>query len=83
MEDVMSYPTLANMPEIRSRFAYERDRLTTRVIQPGVTPDTLIEFRMSTVLIFLHRMRATVFALNWFAPLQYVRLLLTICVCRC
>jgi len=55
MEDVMSYPTTihyvdddvfltpANMPEIRSRFAYERDRLTTRAIQLGVTPDTLIE----------------------------------------
>ena len=55
MEDVMSYPTTihyvdddvfltpANMPELRSRFAYERDRLTTRAIQLGVTPDTLIE----------------------------------------
>jgi hypothetical protein len=54
-EDVMSYPTTihyvdddvfltpANMPEIRSRFAYERDRLTARAIQLGVTPDTLIE----------------------------------------
>jgi hypothetical protein len=51
MEDVMSYPTTihyvdddvtltpANMPELRSRFAYERDRLTIRAIQLGVTPD--------------------------------------------
>ena len=51
----MSYPTTihyvdddvfltpANMPELRSRFAYERDRLTKRAIQLGVTPDTLLE----------------------------------------